>query len=256
MKAIRRRQLSNQLPDAIEVETDVGVLLLPADDQVMRPLMQRTGSWELDEAILVGALISRGETVVDIGAHVGYYTLLASRAVGRRGHVVAFEPQPGNAALLRANVARNGARNVRVIEAAAWSEPTRLTLRCDPANSGDNRIARDSDSDAVSVTGVRVDSVIDRANVIKIDAQGTDHVALRGLSGLVALGRTTALVEFWPHGVRAFGDDPLAVIEEYRSLGYRLTMPGVQADFDGWPASRFVEVAELLPGGFATLVLR
>jgi FkbM family methyltransferase len=241
------------LPPTELVATDVGPLLFPADDQVMRPIIARTGEWEPNDARLFASFLRRGATVLDVGAHVGYYTMLASRAVGWRGRVVAVEPHPGNAALLRVNVARNRRRNVRVVEAAAWSESTRLRLREDATgNSGDHRIAHEG----LEVDGVRVDDLLTRLDVAKIDAQGTDHRAVQGMTRLIEACRPVLHVEFWPYGMRAFGDEPASAVELYRSLGYHLSLPGVQADFDAWTAENYVELAESLPGGFATLVCR
>lgn len=94
----------------------------------MLPLIAQSGDWELDEAILFRAHLRPRMTVVDIGAHVGYYALLAARAVGRFGRVLAVEPHPVNAQLLRRNLARNEVRNVEVIEAAAGRKSGKLLL--------------------------------------------------------------------------------------------------------------------------------
>jgi FkbM family methyltransferase len=256
------RRADGTLPrrlDAIELTTDVGPLLIPADDAVMRPAIAATGDWELDEAMLFRAHVRRGMTVVDVGAHVGYYTVLAARAVGWRGRVIAVEPHPLIAALLRANVARNRlARRVSVVEGAAWRAPTRLTL--EPSreqNTADNRVVRTvASGDAIEVEGIALDALDLDVGVVKVDAQGTDHVALTGFEQTLRRCRPVVFVEFWPDGIRAFGDEPAGVIDLYRALGFRLTIPGVQAFVHGWSGAQFVEAAERMPGGFLTLVLR
>src|SRR5919109_556910 len=123
----RSSKSAPNLPPAVEVQTRLGPLLFPRGDGVMRPLMASTGDWELNEAML-------------FRAHVGYYTLLSARAVGWRGRVIAVEPDPDNAALLRENIRRNRLHNVTVVQAAAWRETARVPLRRDPVNTGDNRI--------------------------------------------------------------------------------------------------------------------
>ncbi|HEY7603391.1 MAG TPA: FkbM family methyltransferase [Gaiellaceae bacterium] len=242
------------------MHTDVGSLLILAADEVMRPLIARTSDWEADEAALFRAQIKPAATVIDVGAHVGYYTLLAARAVGRRGHVVAVEPDPTNAALLRENIRRNRLRNVTVIEAAAWQETTQLALRRDPVNTGDHRVTAAASENAVALTieGVALDELLGTHSValIKVDAQGADHIALAGMHQTLARCRPVVFAEFWPHGIREVGDDPAGVIDSYRALGFRLTMPGLQVDFEHWSADDFVRAAEALPGGFGTLVLR
>jgi FkbM family methyltransferase len=244
--------------DAAEVATDVGPLLFPEDDPVMRPIIERTGDWELDEATLFRALIPRGGTVVDVGAHVGYYTLLAAKAVGRRGRVIALEPHPLNAELLRLNVARNRVdRIVRVVEAAAWGMRDRVALVADRGgNSGDHRVS--TSAPGLEVDAVPLDALLDhdQVDVVKVDAQGTDHVAIAGMKRTIERCRPVMLVELWPAGIRAFGDEPADAVGYYASLGYRLTMPGVQVPFESLTAEGFVEIADALPGGTGTLVLR
>jgi FkbM family methyltransferase len=249
---------SNVLPtDVRKIETDVGPLLFPADDSVMLPLIAHSGSWELDEAILFRAHLRPGMTVVDIGAHVGYYTLLAARAVGSLGRVVAVEPHPLNAELLRQNVSRNRIRNVEVIEGAASRKPGKLMLeQSSDRNSGDHRVVRATSATTIEVDAVVLDDVLQRIDVGKVDAQGSDHAAVAGMEKLVRRDLPTVFTEFWPAAIRSFGDDPAGVVRYYRALPAHVTMPGVQADFDGWHADRFVEMAERMPGGFGTLVVR
>jgi FkbM family methyltransferase len=240
-----------------EIATDVGPLLFPAHDKVMLPLIAQSGDWELDEAILFRAHLRPRMTVVDIGAHVGYYALLAARAVGRFGRVVAVEPHPVNAELLRRNLARNQVRNVEVIEAAAGRKSGKLLLAPNQEqNTGDHRVVHAPGAETIEVDAVAVDELLDRVDVAKVDAQGSDHVAIAGMERLVRRCRTTVFTEFWPDAIRDFGDDPAEVIAYYRGLPARVTMPGIQADFDGWKTRWYVETAERMPGGFGTLVLR
>jgi FkbM family methyltransferase len=248
-----------QLPPAQEIRTDAGPLLLPAHDQVMRPLIARTGDWEVNEAMLFRAHINPGANIVDVGAHVGYYTLIAARTTGPNGNVIAVEPDPVNSALLRENVRRNQLPNVTVVEAAAWRETGRLALQRDADNTGDHRIAEANGTpDALEVDAVALDEIVAEmpVTVVKVDTQATDHVVLEGMQRTLERYSSIVFAEFWPTGIREFGDDPVAVVEFYRSLGFRLTMPGIQAAFESWSAEEFVHVADVLPGGFGTLVLR
>jgi FkbM family methyltransferase len=257
---LTRSREAEVLPTLQAVESDVGVLLFPTSDLVMRPFIESTGDWDLDESTLFTAHIEQGMTVLDVGANVGYYTLLAAQAVGSDGHVVAVEPDPLNTALLRENIARAGLTNVEIIAAAAWRDSAKLRLRRNPDNAGDSRVGRGRGAGrSVKVDAVALDDVLGVEAVVhavKIDAQGTDHVAVQGMERLLRRMHPIVFVEFWPEAIRSIGDEPTAVIEYYRSLGFRLTMPGVQANFADWPSQEFVSIAECLPGGFATIVLR
>ena len=248
--------------DAVEVATDVGPLLLPAGDNEIRTFLERVGDWELDETMLFRAHLRSGMTVVDVGAHVGYWTVLCARSVGPRGRVIAVEPHPGNAALLRSNVARNKLRNVAVIEAAAATEPGRIMLKPSrEGNSGDNRLSRQRDvGDALEVDAVRLDDLLSDTEVgaVKVDAQGSDHLAIAGMEQTLTRCRPVVFVEFWPDGIRELGDDPAEVLSYYRSLPFRLTIPGIPGgfNFEDTPAETILEVAEPFPSHFVTLVLR
>src|ERR1700674_193031 len=77
-----------------------------------------TGIYEPIETEIVKREVRSGEVVLDIGAHIGYYTLLFARLVGESGRVFAFEPDPANFAILSSNVAVNAYENVTLIRSA------------------------------------------------------------------------------------------------------------------------------------------
>ncbi len=83
------------------------------------------GEYEPETTDLFVSLLHEGDVVVDIGAHIGYYTLLAARTVGKDGKVFAFEPDPDNYALLVKNVEMNGYNNVTAVQK---QYPIKLTL--------------------------------------------------------------------------------------------------------------------------------
>ena len=231
---------------SVPVETDVGTLLLPAADDVVRPWMAHYGCWEPEEAALIRALAPRGGHVVDLGAHVGYHSLVAAAAVGPAGCVTAVEASPRNVKLLRANV--RSVPQVRVVHAAAWDTGGRVSLTGSADNSGDQRAARARWP--FGIRALRVDDVVGgaRVDLVKSDLQGRDHIALRGLTWTLSRWRPVVITEFWPLGIRDVGDDPYTVLDEYRSLGGTITsLDGVTGDF--------VAAADAAESGFLTLRL-
>jgi FkbM family methyltransferase len=233
----------------VAVETDVGTLLLPADDQVVRPWMAQYGTWEPEEAALLRGLAPEGGHVVDLGAHVGYHTLVAAAAVGPAGRVTAVEANPDNARLLRANVAAAGATQVTVVHAAAWDSPGRVRLNVSSENSGDHRVG--GRTWGRGIRAVTVDSLVGdrRVDVVKSDLQGRDHVALRGMAETIRRWHPVVLTEFWPLGIRDVGDDPYAVLAEYATYGYTVT-PLDDVDTDD-----LVKAADSAESTFLTLRL-
>ena len=153
------------------------------------------GAWEAPVARRFLSMIRPGDRVLDIGANIGQYTLLASSAVGPEGRVYAVEASPSMAQRLRTNIAVNQLSNVSVIEAAAWDRDEPLILRPgDLDNAGTASVAALSDQSQGSsesgvvgtIPGRRLDTLLDalgcrRIDLVKIDVEGAESRALAGL---------------------------------------------------------------------------
>jgi FkbM family methyltransferase len=135
-------------------------------------------------------MLRPGDTFVDIGAHVGYYTVLASLLVGAEGNVVAFEPTPRTRAELTVNTA--GLGNVQIVPMAAWDATERLTLedfgwRQSSFNSVvAARVTAKRHVTNIDVEAVAVDDWLEANTVVpaffKIDAESAEQPVLRGLN--------------------------------------------------------------------------
>jgi FkbM family methyltransferase len=219
---LRRRRVPPGLGgvEAVECETDVGPLLLHAADAVMTPHIRATGSWEPDMAAHLRRSLRPGMTFVDVGAHVGYFSVMASGLVGPGGRVVAVEPEPGNAVLLRANLWRNGCINAVVLEVAAHDRSGHLPMARNSVNRGGSNLLGGGD---LLVPCARLDDLLDAlgppaADVVKVDAEGTDHLVLRGMERTLARPGASVVVEVLPD-LAALGGDPVeAVLDYYWSL--------------------------------------
>jgi FkbM family methyltransferase len=137
------------------------------------------GGYESASTARFGDLIAPGDTVFDIGAHFGYYTLLASKQVGPEGRVVAFEPQPRNAHFLRRHLDLNGCENV-VVEEMAISDSTG-TVRFEREGSATGHLAARGE---LEVRTINLDSYVaetgDHPDVMKIDVEGAEALLLTG----------------------------------------------------------------------------
>lgn len=229
LAALRRYRPDGRPPElrpVARVETDVGALLIAADDAVILPHIRAHGCWEPEEGRVIDRYAREGTGAVVIGAHVGYHVLRISRAVGPRGRVLAVEPEPRNFAMLCANLVAAGARNVRPIEAAAADRAGTAELSSPPnRNTGDYRAFPSPDRPRVPVAALPLDDVLLPGPAIALvlcDAQATDHHALRGMARTIARDRPTILVEFWPDGIEQVGDEPEAVLAEYQRWGYHV----------------------------------
>ena len=208
--------------DVISVDTDVGSLLLHADDLVMTPAIRDSGCWEADEAAWMRSVLKPGNTALDIGANIGYFTVLLSHAVGQDGHVIAVEPEHRNLRLLSHNLWRNRCDNVRVVPAAAWCARATLALRHNFDNAGDHQVhPSTTNPDDVLVPAVALDDVVLNTEVhaIKIDTQGADHEVIVGLERTLQRNpRAPVLTEFWLDSLIERNVSPTDVLAQYRAL--------------------------------------
>lgn len=142
---------------------------------------------ETTDVYVAHAQLSPGDLVLDLGAYCGASTVAFARRVGLTGHVVAFEPDPANAAALRENVARHGLANVTVVEAGIWRESTVLQFSSE-GNMGSALAAvlpRAIDTRAVRVVSLE-DAVrnaceltgLERVAFVKMDIEGAEVAAL------------------------------------------------------------------------------
>jgi FkbM family methyltransferase len=150
------------------------------------------GSYEMEKQLAFGRDVKPADVVYDIGANVGFYTLLASRLVGTAGHVYAFEPLPRNLALLRKHVAINNLSNVTVLPQAVSDKPGEalFSTNADPAQNG----LTDQGDIRVQVTAI--DFLLDRGEIkppklMKIDVEGAEAMVLRGAAKAIATHHPT-----------------------------------------------------------------
>lgn len=200
-------------------------------DAVLGAHLIRDGVWEPYETQIFEGLIAPGMTVADVGANIGYYTLLAARAVGPGGRVISFEPDPRNLDLLRRNVAANGFEDrVTVVAAAVSDRPGKITLYRHAFNFGAHSVAEaNSSADApLEVMCMTLDAAMasqgaDRLDVLKIDTQGAEGKIFRGGDAVLNSGPLRVLTEFWPQGLREAGSDPAALLDDFTShFGFRM----------------------------------
>ena len=214
------------LSSAARVDLEFGALYLPVEDEVVLPALRDEGTWEPGETLIVRDRLEPGMTFVDVGAHVGYFTCLAARAVGPRGLVLAFEPHPRNYELLLANVWANGLLNVACFPWAVADGNGFEQLYVSAANTGDHRLfGGEGRQESITVRTVALDNVNairPPVDFVKVDVQGGEDRVVRGMRTLLeASPGATLLVEYWPHGIRLRGEDERTILGFYRELGYR-----------------------------------
>lgn len=165
--------------------------------------------------------VKRGDIALDIGAHVGYYTLLFAELVGPDGRVYAFEPNPDMMKVLKFNVKSNGFENVTFIQKAAsdFTGKTRLyvpevtdTASLNPM-TGVRKI--------IEIESVRVDDLnIGQIDFVKIDVEGAEFRVLKGMDeALYWNPEAKLIVEFCPENLGNAVSPLLQLLQDYNKKG-------------------------------------
>ena len=183
------------------------------------------GEWEPLETALFAQVLRPGDGVADVGANIGWFSLLAARLVGAGGAVHSFEANRATHGLLQDNLALNACGNVTAHWLAVGeSEGLARIAPREHGNAGADGVELASGGDD-TVPLVRLDQVLAGVplRLIKLDIEGWEAKALRGAAGLLARAEAPDLVfEFTPEFLHAAGDDPRELIGWIEGLGYQV----------------------------------
>jgi FkbM family methyltransferase len=185
------------------------------------------GVWEGGQTKLFKESVRSGMVIVDIGAHIGYYTLLAASLTGEEGKVFAFEPEPSNYAFLVKNIEANGYNNVIPVKKAVADRAGRRKLFLDKRESGEHSLVADKGKRRVIlVDSVTLDDFFDKDytfDVIKMDIEGAEMAALLGMSKVIARSpKMVIFTEFCPRFLERAGFSPAAYLDELRRHGFKI----------------------------------
>jgi FkbM family methyltransferase len=185
------------------------------------------------------AALAPGAIVLDVGAWIGMYTLLASKRVGADGHVYAFEPNPATRALLDENLRRNRAANVTIVPAAVAGKPGRAWLRQHrTAHSPETTVADDgggTEVPAVTLASFCANNAISPA-VIKIDVEGGESDVLSDEAADVVRAARATIVEVHYSLLRDRGVDPAGFLKRLSTWGLEVRDLGRKSPYTGWIA--------------------
>lgn len=234
---VQRRQSERQaaqavagfVSDPVPVTLEDGLILVvpPVDDAaVVQPILE--DRYELNELDFVRATVHPGDTVVDLGAHIGVYTLRLAQLVGPYGHVIAIEPCRAHVdCLQRSTIVNQFDGWTEIIHAAAANVggTAWLTHPSDEGSSAHCWLGETGDGERV--TTIRIDDLVARAHFMKVDIEGAEGLALRGASGLLEASRPTLLVELHPHLLPIVsGETPASLIAWVNGIGYECRLLG------------------------------
>lgn len=163
--------------------------------------------------------LSKGN-VIDIGANIGYYTLIMAKTSDK---VYAFEPDPSNFNILKANISLNKLSNVVLFNSAVTDYNGVVNLHLCEFNRGMHRIypSKWCEGDIIRVNTVKIDDIInERINFIKLDTEGAELGVLKGMKKLLGNYHPVIMIEFHPPSILECGDNPKDVFDIIVTSGY------------------------------------
>ena len=209
----------------------------------IRDLVQQTilleGVWDPVLTSFIQRTLGPNDVFVDIGAHVGYFTLLAARRVGAGGSVLSIEPNPFALDQLRGNVERNDLHNVLVEQTACGEsrDVVKLYLHTESNSSMASLYSGSTAAGtAVEVPCTTVDDLcrergIGRVRLVKIDVEGAEMFVLRGMKRIMREMRPLIVLELHPHLLEEVGTPFEAVVGLLEAFDYVLEPLGGHANY-------------------------
>lgn len=212
------------------------------DDRGIAPMLLVDGAMEKYETELCKNMLKEDMVVVDIGANIGYYSLIAAKLVSKNGIVYAFEPEPTTYELLCKNIELNGYTNVvpirkaianRCSKAKFWVDKTGIAIS---SFSKDNVLTFEKDKSSENLVCYEVETITldkffestvgnTKVDFIKIDTQGAEGLVIEGGREVLKDNDNMKItMEFWPDGLRRLGTDPLELLTTLRKCGFKIEL--------------------------------
>jgi FkbM family methyltransferase len=164
----------------------------------------KAGDYELPIQRMVEEYLPEGGVFYDVGANLGFFSVLAGRLAGARGAVYAFEPVPGNAARIQKNASLNGLSNVRVVGAAVSDVSGEAELFLAEYGGGSGLASAGKPPDMIGSMRVGTITLDEHArqpgvrmpHLVKIDVEGAELDVLKGMTSLLRTQRPAVIMEF------------------------------------------------------------
>lgn len=221
LRAIANSVLRRIIPPSITIPE--GVLFLNQNDPVVSGALV-LGAYEPYFTEEFRNHLTNGCTVADIGANLGYYTLIAS---AHAKAIVAYEPEKENYTLLEHTIAENQLTNVTLVKKGLGAKEEEMQLILDPDNKGKHTLLgkANGETELIEITTLDVSLHtlnISHVDVIKMDIEGWEAHAFTGMQRVLKESHPTIFVEYSPGRITASGADPVKMLESLLVYGYTL----------------------------------
>jgi len=239
------------------ITTRHGRFRISAQDTVLGARLAETQEWEPAQTALMEALLRPGDLFVDVGANLGWHSIVAANRIAPDGHVIAVEPEPLNFRLLNENLAMSFLDLVATVRNVALSDqPGTIDLELAPENLGDHRVRHveppaqgehfnEQARETIQVEAITLDDLMaqarsgprnlpDTVRLLKLDAQGSEERILAGGENTLA-NTEFALVECWPYALDRAGSSAGGLLEKLSAHFDRIrVVDGLALEVEDW----------------------
>lgn len=185
-----------------------------------------TKKYERETTILFNKIIKPGMVIIDIGAHIGYYTTLFSKLTGADGKIYAFEADIDNFKLLKKNI--NKYKNINIYNIAIADKNGRIDFYKVKNSTGCHSIIKANNAVKTSVQATTLDNFmvennINQIDIIKIDIEGAEPLAFQGMKKLFNKNKNLSIVmEFSPDSFNENQPDPAEFLNNLNKQGFKI----------------------------------
>ncbi len=179
-------------------------------------------NWEDVETKIIEKEIEEGDIVLDIGANIGFYTLIMAKLVGDKGKVYAFEADKDNFEILKKNVEINKYHNVVLINKAVWDKNGTIKFYVNENNTAGNSVDGNDGEEYNEVESIKLDEYFDenkKIDFIKMDIEGSEGRAVKGMANILKRNKGMKIItEFCPRMLDKVGEEIGFNAEDYLKL--------------------------------------
>ena len=216
------------------IRTKDGITMyLNPNDKAVSYFLSKEMVWEPFETEIMKNFFKSNTVFADIGAHIGYYSLLCA-SIAKQGKVFSFEPVKENFEILKKNVGVNNFKNIIISDSAiSDTDSPKILYLSNENNTGDNRFFSDNFREIpenrleLKVKCITLDQFLVnykiKPNIIKMDIQGAELHALKGMKKtLDEITKLVIFTEFWPRGIVANGGSPISFLDLLSHHGFEI----------------------------------
>jgi FkbM family methyltransferase len=212
-------------------------IALDKNDKDVSEQLKNSGHYE-DELMTVRIFkkyLKSGMTVLDLGANIGYYTMLARSIVGPKGKVFAFEPSPSSIKLIKASIKENSFANVIAVETAVSNKTGKAKLYLSPLYISEHSLldyhysSGRSSEKSINVKTITIDDYFEKnvgnfkIDFIKMDIEGSESRALEGMKRVLEENKKLIMItEFCPNCIKFGNRNPRDFLEKLLHLGFKI----------------------------------